>query len=109
MATYKCAIKDFPYPYFIAACLHQTDPEKLVISNQLGIRTPEFIQFCKQTFEVFSQNDTYSKDAVERFFGLKFCELRLVKSQIRSFESRAMFGSQVVYIHKRCYLNKIFS
>ena len=105
--TYKCMVKGFAYPYFIAAMMHQTDPKSLTISQRKGITTKSFVDACFQKFETFQQTNTYSKESIEQFFGVEFCNIRVEKKQILCFEEKPLVGGNVIYIHKRLYkINK---
>ena len=94
-------IKDFDFPLFVAAFANKFNCSTLKISTRIGIKCPVFISQCKEEFQKFLSRFDYSKANVEEFFRIKFCIVRIEKGEIFSTESDLIFGSNVIYIHKK--------
>ena len=101
IGLHKTTIKDFDYPLFVIACANKENLDALNISPQLGIRCNDFKEKCKILFGTFLIGFEYSQESVEKFFGIRFCFLRIEKGEIRSFDDIPMIGSNVIYIHKK--------
>ena len=101
IVLHKTSIKGFDYPFFVTAFARDQNMAELQISPQLGIRNASFIAKCKEKFREFSTMHDYSRDSVEKFFGIRFCVLRVVNRKIFSFEEKPRFGTNVVYLHRK--------
>ena len=99
--VFKTHVRGLNYPLFSIALASEKNLSSLQISDRIGIRCPQFIEECKFKYEAFKNDYTYSRDAVERFFNIKFCFLRIQNHQIRSFEDMPAIGSNVIYVHKK--------
>ena len=98
---HKTSIKGFDYPLFVTAFARDQNMAELEISPQLGIRNASFIAKCKEKFREFSNLHEYSRSTVEKFFGIRFCVLRVVNGKIRSFEEKPRFGNNVIFLHRK--------
>ena len=98
---HKTSIKGFDYPLFVTAFARDQNMADLKISKQNGITNSSYIAKCKEKFREFSSQHEYSRESVEKFFGIQFCFLRIVNGKIRSFEEKPRFGTNVVYLHRK--------
>ena len=96
----KTVIKNFDFPYFVAAFVRNRSKASLKISKQNGIRCEKTIKACYAEFEKFKKNNTYSKETVENYFGVRFVNARVEKNEI-TYLSPPFIGSDIIYIHQR--------
>ena len=101
ISLHKALIKGFDFPYFTIAMAFNENMQDLQISNQLGIRSADFIAKCKHEFQKFSKENEYSQRTCEKYFGVRFNKLRVVKGEIFAFTEKPLFSLNVIYIHEK--------
>lgn len=108
MQTIKAHIEGFGNPEFVAIMMKNIDSgqdlHRALCVNRGGINNGEFIHRACVERERFLRVFPYSRENLEKFFQVRFCEVRRCRVNNRAsltFTNGAKWGQDVVYIHER--------
>ena len=107
MQSFSARIQSFRAEEFVALMMKKWDQgqdlKQHLLISRVGINNGNFIHECCVEFERFSQTFSYSIENLEKFYGVRFCEVRKSRSgqstQNLCFENGAKFGSDVIYVN----------
>ena len=102
-------IESFGAEEFIAVMIKQIDSgqnlDELLRINKKGINNGNFIHMACVELEKFLNNYPYSRENLEKFFKIRFCDVRsgrrLNQNMTLSFENGAKWGKDVIFITKK--------
>ena len=102
-------IESFGAEEFIAVLIKQIDSgqnlHEFLRINKKGINNGNFIHMACIELEKFLNNYPYSRENLEKFYKIRFCDVRSVRrmnqNMTLSFENGAKWGKDVIYINTK--------
>ena len=101
IVLHNTTIRDFDYPLFVAAYASRFQLSSLQISNRKGIQCGSFITNCLSEFTRFRASNEYSREAVEKYFSIKFNFIRVQKGELKAVEGVLNLGNKIINLHKK--------
>lgn len=106
MQTFQAHVEGFGNPEIVAIMMKKLDSgqnlREALLINRNGINNGEFIHYLCIERERFLSQYEYSLENLEKFFQVRFCEVRRCRLNNLSsltFENGAKWGPDVVYIN----------
>jgi hypothetical protein len=104
MQRISTLIKNFEHYWFVACMIKkfgdQCDLKHALKINKNGIHNYQFIQFCTLELVRFKNSHSYSTQALEQNYLIKFCRIRLRDNRVH-FLDQPEWGKNVIYIEEQ--------
>ena len=107
-------IESFGAEEFIAVLIKQLDSgqnlHEFLCINRKGINNGNFVHMACVELEKFLNNYPYSRENLEKFFKVRFCDVRsgrrINQNMTLTFENGAKWGTDVIFINKKEYKDR---